>query len=83
MEFQKDLSGIRLYSEGEKLGWANCHYTENAVEICHVIVVPEARGQGIASKIVSEVVSEAEADHKKIIPTCPYAAWWMTENKKE
>jgi len=46
---------------------------ENRIVVDHTYVSEELRGQGIAGKLVDEVVSYAREKNKKIIPLCPYA----------
>ena len=64
-----------------EIGKAICQYSENDVNILHVIVEPSMRGNGIAAQLVEHVVSDAKNEGKEIIPTCSYAAAWMREHK--
>lgn len=41
--------------------------------IDHTFVEDEYGGQGIASKLVAEVVEQARNNNLKIMPLCPYA----------
>ncbi len=50
--------------------------------IDHTFVDPSLRGQGIAGKLISEVVKLAKEAGKKIIPLCPFAKREF-ENHKE
>ncbi|MUK88394.1 GNAT family N-acetyltransferase [Ornithinibacillus sp. L9] len=49
--------------------------TEDAsvISVDHTYVSDELRGQGMAGKLVAEVVSYARAEGKKIKPECSYA----------
>ena len=38
----------------------------------HTFVPPEARGQGLAGKLVQAIVADAKAQGFKIAPQCPY-----------
>lgn len=38
----------------------------------HTFVPPEARGQGLAGKLVEAIVADAKAQGFKIAPQCPY-----------
>ena len=38
----------------------------------HTFTPPEARGQGIALKLVEALVADARAEGFTIVPTCPY-----------
>lgn len=44
----------------------------NKIVVDHTYVSDELRGQGIAGKLVDQVVSYAREQNKKIIPLCPY-----------
>ncbi|WP_085993204.1 GNAT family N-acetyltransferase [Oceanobacillus senegalensis] len=45
---------------------------KDKIVVDHTYVSDELRGQGIAGKLVEEVVSYAREEGKKIIPLCPY-----------
>ena len=81
MEFVHKEKGVFLYKDGVEIGKAICQYSENYVNILHVIVEPSMRGTGIAAQLVEHVVSDAKNEGKEIIPTCSYAAAWMKEHK--
>lgn len=81
MEFVHKEKGVFLYKDGVEIGKAICQYSENDVNILHVIVEPSMRGNGIAAILVEHVVSDAKNEGKEIIPTCSYAAAWMREHK--
>ena len=81
MEFVYKEKGVFLYKDGVEIGKAICQYSENAVNILHVIVEPSMRGNGIAAQLVEHVVSDEKNEGKEIIPTCSYAAAWMREHK--
>lgn len=81
MEFVHKEKGVFLYKDGVEIGKAICQYSENDVNILHVIVEPSMRGNGIAAQLVEHVVSDAKNEGKEIIPTCSYAAAWMKEHK--
>lgn len=38
----------------------------------HTFTPPEARGQGLAGKLVQAIVDDARAEGFKIVPLCPY-----------
>lgn len=46
---------------------------DSMIIIDHTYVDDKYRGQGIAEKLVSLVVSYAREHHKKVIPLCPFA----------
>ena len=66
------------YYIGESAGSAIARITyvskePNIVIIDHTFVDPSLRGQGIALKLVDEMVKFARDNKKKIIPVCSYA----------
>lgn len=52
---------------------------EDKIIIDHTFVSPEHRGQGLANKLVKEVVQYARENDKKIVPACSFA---QTEFKR-
>ncbi|MFV0341543.1 MAG: GNAT family N-acetyltransferase [Anaerocolumna sp.] len=84
MEFKKEAN--RIYMENEK-GEMLAEVTfpgvrEAVVNINHTFVDDSLRGQGIASKLMEEVVKELEDSNRKAIPTCSYAVMWFEKNKQ-
>jgi predicted GNAT family acetyltransferase len=53
---------------------------EKTVLITHTSVDDSLRGQGIAKKLVEEVLAEAKKDGKKIQATCSYARAYFEKN---
>lgn len=45
---------------------------DNEIVVTHTVVDPELRGQGIAGKLVEEVIEFAKSENRKIIPICSY-----------
>lgn len=45
---------------------------EDRIVVDHTYVSDELRGQGVAGKLVEEVVQYAREKKKRIIPLCPY-----------
>lgn len=50
----------------------------NIIVINHTIVDPSLRGQGIAGKLLKEVVDMARKEDLKIVPVCSYAVAKLT-----
>ncbi|MFI2855706.1 GNAT family N-acetyltransferase [Paenibacillus sp. JSM ZJ436] len=46
---------------------------EGTISIDHTYVDPKFRGQGLAGKLIQEVIQHARENHLKIIPACAYA----------
>ena len=56
---------------------------DNTIIIDHTFVDDSLRGQGIAAKLVLEVIDYARSTNKKIKATCSYAVKWFEKNKDE
>ncbi len=84
MEFKHD--GNRIYLEnGEGKMVAEVTFpnvAENVVNINHTFVDDSLRGQGIAGKLMEEVVKRLKAENKKARLTCSYAIMWFEKNKQ-
>ena len=82
MELIRNEKGLFMYENGEEIGKAICQYSEDTVDIMHVIVKPSMRGNGLAAILVEHVVNEAKEENKEIIPTCSYARAWLKEHEE-
>lgn len=54
---------------------------ENSVEINHTFVDDSLRGQGVAGKLMEELVNRLRAEGKTAVLTCSYAISWFEKNK--
>jgi hypothetical protein len=46
----------------------------------YVEVEPRFRGKGVAGQIVEAACRYARAGGLRVIPTCPYVAWWFRQH---
>jgi predicted GNAT family acetyltransferase len=53
---------------------------ENTVNVNHTYVDDVLRGQGIAGKLMEELVAELRQSNKKAVLTCPYAIKWFEKH---
>lgn len=53
---------------------------DTTVNINHTYVDDALRGQGIAGKLMEELVLELKESGKKAIPTCSYAVKWFEQH---
>ena len=51
---------------------------DNTIVIDHTFVDDSIRGQGIAAKLMLEVIDYAKSNNKKIKATCSYAVKWFS-----
>lgn len=83
MDFKQD-KGIIYLGENKDNNYARITWQDlgnNVIEIDHTIVDKEYGGQGIAGKLVDEVVKYAKANNLKISSTCWYASKRLKEDK--
>jgi len=77
----------RIYSEDETgKVLAEAIYTNKPngeIDVEHVYVDPSLRGQGIAEKVMYEVVNYVIKNGKKATATCAYANSWFQKHKEE
>ncbi|KAB2494139.1 GNAT family N-acetyltransferase [Priestia endophytica] len=67
--------------EGKK---AELHFTieGETIVVDHTFVSDELRGQGVAGKLLHQVVQMAREQNKKITPTCSYAKKKLQDTKE-
>ena len=64
--------------DGEKrIGVAEIEEEDGRWVITHTEVAPAYGGQGIARRLIEEVIAAARRDGAKIVPLCSYAAKMM------
>lgn len=61
------------YDGAKNIGESTYSKSEKFWIIDHTLVEPGYEGQGIASKLVAEIVNQAREAKVKIMPLCPYA----------
>ena len=83
MEFIHKLK-IRSYHfqiRGNRSQKSHFHISIRTVEINHTFVDASLRGQGIAGKLMTELISELEKRISKRVPTCSYAVSWFEKHR--
>ncbi|HEV8613828.1 MAG TPA: GNAT family N-acetyltransferase, partial [Gemmatimonadales bacterium] len=53
------------------------------LDLRYAEVSPALRGQGIAGALVEAACEYARARELKLIPSCPYVAWWFTQHPEQ
>ncbi|MGC4020050.1 MAG: GNAT family N-acetyltransferase [Muricomes sp.] len=82
MEFIHNPNQIAVYSP-EHLVIAEVTFPDmddTTVNINHTYVDDSLRGQGIAGKLMEELVLELRQSGKKAVPTCSYAVGWFEKH---
>ena len=84
MDFTRKENQIALFSEtGSLLAEVTFPYTDetqSTVEVDHTFVDTSLRGQGIAGRLMDEVITELENRSLKAVPSCSYAAKWFEKH---
>lgn len=82
-----NFSDGRIYSNNEQgnlITEATYESLENSViNVDHVYVNPDYRGQGIAEKTMLAVVDYIRKHNLKVTATCSYASSWFTKHEEE
>ena len=82
MDFKHNENQIALYSEsGDLTAEITFPYIdENTVDIDHTFVDASLRGQGIAGKLMDELIKELQDRGLKAAPSCSYAVKWFEKH---
>ena len=73
IKFLKDEKRAVIYDNEIEIGECKFLENEDTWNIIHTEVNPSYQGQGIARKLVENVMENAEKVNKKIIAKCSYA----------
>lgn len=76
----------RIYSnneQGELITEATYQTHNNVINVEHVYVNPNYRGQGIAEKTMLAVVDFIKTHNIKATASCSYASAWFEKHKEE
>ena len=79
MEFIHKDNQIAVFSEDGRV-LAEVTFPEvgpGVVNVDHTYVSDELRGQGIAGKLMNELVKDLECTDRKAVLTCSYAVDWF------
>ncbi|MDO4788101.1 MAG: GNAT family N-acetyltransferase [Johnsonella sp.] len=82
MKFNKKTDRIWLEDEnGKEIAYVEFpKLEEGVVSITHTVVDTSLRGQGIAGKLLEELVKELAASGRKAKPVCSYAISWFEKH---
>ena len=77
-----NIADNRIYMNDEKGNViAEVTFPNLDDNIDHTFVDDSLRGQGIAAKLMLEVIDYAKSNNKKIKATCSYAVKWFEKNR--
>lgn len=71
--FEPAQNRVAAYDGDKNIGEATYLESDNTWTIDHTFVDKNYGGQGIAAKLIDEVVKNARIEKAKIIPQCSYA----------
>lgn len=74
MEFKDDSKRIYVVNEaGKEMGQMIYeNHDNNRIHVTHTFTNKEFQGQGLAGKLLDQMVEKAEKENKKITTTCSY-----------
>lgn len=80
--FIKEENRIYLKNDNDKVvAEINFEKQGDSYNIYHTFVDETLRGQGIASKLMKQVVNYLKSKNVKITASCSYANRWLEKNK--
>jgi predicted GNAT family acetyltransferase len=71
-----------IYEGGERYGEMEVKITENDLTVYHTEVIPKAKGQGYAKKLLDRMVSYARLNKLKVVSLCPYVYLQFKRNSQ-
>lgn len=80
--FNKEEKEAQAIDEGKKVGFCQFEESDGLYKITHTVVDKKYGGQGLAGKLLDEVVAAARENKKKILPICSYAVKKFDEDEK-
>ena len=80
IKFDKDNNKSIAYDNNAKIGECDYTETEETWNIVHTEVSNLYQGQGIARKLVENIIENAKKYNKKLIADCSYAKKVIDKN---
>ena len=77
IRYEADHCRSAAYDGEKRIGVAEFDAQDGRWSITHTEVDPAYGGQGIARRLIEEIVAEARRAGKKIVPLCSYAEKMM------
>ncbi|GMA56561.1 hypothetical protein C7445_101271 [Alicyclobacillus sacchari] len=84
MELKRVADGVHALGEdGTRIGYVSCSpIGERAWSIDHTVVSPDYQGQGLAAKLIRDLVEMARDEGIKLRPVCSYAVAQFERHKE-
>jgi predicted GNAT family acetyltransferase len=74
---------FRMLVDGREVAVLDYRRLPDRWNIVHTFTDPAVRGFGVASDLVQYTLDAAREQGVRIVPTCPYVSWWVTERHPE
>lgn len=75
-----DRTRYELAVDGELAGFLDLRPAGDSVILAHTEVDDRFEGQGIGGELVRETILALHAEGKTVIPTCPFAAAYISRH---
>lgn len=69
--------------DGELLGYLDYETGEGSVALIHTETLPQARGLGVGSELVSHALQDARAHRLRVRPVCGFVARYLAHHPEE
>lgn len=76
----EELSRYELVLDGEVAGHADYLLQEGVVVLTHIETDPNRSGQGLASTLTAEVLTDLRTRGLQVVPQCSFAAGYIDKN---
>ena len=80
MNIIREESKVSLNINNNELAYMKYDLNDNILKIIHTYVSDALRGQGIAGKLINEVINICKENNYKIVPICSYAVKFFEKN---
>lgn len=80
MEFKFENNRLNLYVDDKNAGYIEYSLEKDTLTILHTVVFKEYEGQGLARKLMEEIVKYVKENNLKILSECSYASHYLTKN---
>ena len=78
-----DASRYEIHSGDTLAGFAEFQLRPGAIRFIHTEIDPAFQGQGLASILAKNALTDAAATGDAIVPLCPYIAKYLTTHEIE
>lgn len=81
MEFKYLSQSVVLFDQDVRVGEIQYRFFDDTtIDVYHTFVNPQYRGQGIAGKLLNQLMTIVEENQYQVIPSCSYVAKAFSQN---